>query len=152
MPKSKNMKTVMFRKHFSHSLENMVWYVSLLVFWSILLFCSVFGKEKWSENSFFSIFLQFLMHFLVPSGTNFITNMESEGEKKSNATSVGLRKCQQETISQYYLKLMKIYEIVMFVSNFSTSNIVRLSSSWSILLHWMYNFINLDKIIKSYVF
>ena len=123
------------------------WYFDLFYF-----FVQFLAKKGGPKTLFFSIFLQFLMHFLVPSGTNFITNMESEGEKKSNATSVGLRKCQQEAISQYCLKLIKIYKIVMFVSNFSTSNIVRLSSSWSILLHWMYNFINLEKIIKSYVF
>ena len=62
MPKCRNIKIVIFRKHFSHSLK--IWFnVSLLEFWPILIFCLVFGRKMCSENSFFSIFLQFLMHF-----------------------------------------------------------------------------------------
>ena len=98
------------------------WYFDLFYF-----FAQFLAKKSGLKILFFNIFLQFLMHFLVPSGTKFIANMDSEGEKKSNATSVGPRKCQQETISQYCLKLIKIYKIVTFISHFSTSNIVRLS-------------------------
>ena len=77
---------------------------------------------------FFSIFLQFLMHFLIPSGTNFITNMESVSKKKKSKTlSVSLGKCQQEAITQYWFKSANILKIVLFVSNFSAPNTVRSS-------------------------
>ena len=83
-------------------------------------------KVKFNQHKFFQIFLktlfgiflQFLMHFLIPSGTNVIINMESVSEKKSNKLSVSLQKCQQEAITQYWLKLVE-----------SAPNIVRSSQN-----------------------
>ena len=50
-----------------------------------ILTCFAFLLSFWQrtvfQKLFLSKFLQFLMQFLIPSGTNFITNMESEGEK-----------------------------------------------------------------------
>ena len=42
----------------------------------------IINFSNFFRKLFFSIFLQFLMHFLIPSGTNFITNMESVSKKK----------------------------------------------------------------------
>ena len=53
------------------------WYFDLFYF-----FAQFLAKKSGLKILFFSIFLQFLMHFLVPSGTKFITNMDWEGEKK----------------------------------------------------------------------
>ena len=152
MPKCRNIKIVIFRKHFSHSLKT--WF-NMFLFWHFDLFhffVQFFAKEMFWKL-FFSIFLQFLIHVLIPSGTKFITNIETVSEKKKSKTlSVSLRKCQQEAITQYWLKSTSILKIVLFVLNFSAPNTVRPSQNWSILLHWMWNFVNLDKIIKIYVF
>ena len=122
-----------------------------MAFWYILLFSSVFGKKVF-RNLFFSVFSKFLIHFLIPCAPNCIINMESLNEKKSNTLSISLQKCLQEAITKYWLKSANILIIVLFVSNFSAPNTVRSSRNWSILVHLMSNFINLDKTIKIYVF
>ena len=122
-----------------------------MAFWYILLFSSVFGKKVF-RNLFFSVFSKFLIHFLIPCAPNCIINMESLNEKKSNTLSISLQKCLQEAITKYWLKSANILIIVLFVSNFSAPNTVRSSRNWSILVHLMSNFINLDETIKIYVF
>ena len=73
--KPNHINIVIFRKHFSHSLRNIYDLISLsfgiLIHFTYLL---SFGHNKVSSKSF-SIFLKFLMHFLILSGTNFIINI-----------------------------------------------------------------------------
>ena len=54
-------------------------YFGILIYFTFFL---SFWQKKVFRKLFFSIFLQFLMQFLIPSGTNFIINMESVIEKK----------------------------------------------------------------------
>ena len=79
MPKPNHIKIVIFRKHFSCSLRSIYglicFFFGILIYFTFLL--SFWQKKKkvfW--KLFFSIFLQFLMHFLIPSGANFITNIK----------------------------------------------------------------------------
>ena len=57
----------------------------MFLFWHFDLFyffVQFFAKEMFWKL-FFSIFLQFLIHVLIPSGTKFITNIETVSEKKN---------------------------------------------------------------------
>ena len=73
-------------------------------------FLDLWQKKKCSINSFLAyIFLRFMIHFLISSGTNFITNIKYGvwGWKKSKTPYIGFQKCQQEIISAKWLKLAK---------------------------------------------
>ena len=87
------------------------------------------------------------MHFLKPSGKNFITNMKYGvwGWKKSKITFAGLWKCQQKTISQNWLKLAKFKNCVICMKfqclkrnqmipkliNFASLNVECYKRSWN---------------------
>ena len=128
MPKANHIKIVTFRNHFSRSLINIYGLICSSRTYPFYFFAQ-FSVKKVFQKLYLSIFLQFLIHFLIPSGTNFITNIKYGvwGWEKNKTTSVGLRKCQQETISQKWLKLAKNKTIESFVSTCSAPNAVRSS-------------------------
>ena len=117
-----------------------------MTFWSILLFCSDFGKKKCSKNSFLAYFCNFWCTFWYHLHKRYYQHgLVSEKKYKKYFS---LRKCQQEAITQYWLKSAKILKLVFFVSIFNAPNTAKSSRNWSILLHWKQNFINLDNMTK----
>ena len=82
MAKMNHIKTATFRKNFSHSL--------LFRHFDLFYFLSQFSAKKKC-----SIFLQFLMHLLIPSGTNFLTNIKYGvwGWEKKNKTAMLIVAC-----------------------------------------------------------
>ena len=114
----------------------------------MIYFFPQFSVKKKCFKNFFSIIQQFLMHFLIPSSTNFITNKKYVWRGAKNQGNI----CWFLKIPARgnFLKLVEISKkkIVLFFSNFRAPNAVRSSRIWSVLLHWMQNFMNLHKIIK----
>ena len=106
----------------------------LLMHFDLFYFFVLFlAKKNCSENSFLAyIFLQFLMHFFIPSGTNLVNNIkygESEGEKKSKTTSVALQECQQEVMSQEMIEISKNLKNYIVCFSFSALDAVKSSQN-----------------------
>ena len=74
--KPNHIRIVIFRKHFSLSLRNI--YDLMFLFWhfDVFYFFIQFSAKKSALKTIFSIFLQFLMHSLIPPDINFITNIK----------------------------------------------------------------------------
>ena len=94
-----------------------------------------FWQKKVFQKLFFSIFLQFRIHFLIPSDTNFIINIKYGVWKwEKNQDNI----CWSLVISAWgnFPKLVEISEKNDLL-NFIALNMVRSSSNWAILLHGM---------------
>ena len=108
MAKMNHIKIATFRKNFCHSL--------LLRHFDLFYFFSQFSAKKKC-----SIFLQFLMHLLIPSGTNFLTNIKygvwgwEKKKQDSNAHYCLLpRRC---PLCQYNANT-KVQKRSLYLSNF----------------------------------
>ena len=147
MPKPNLIKVFIFRKHFSHGLKKHIWFnMFLLMHFYLFYFFAQFMVKK----VFRKLFLAYI--FFAISDALFysiwhkiyyehkiwgLKVKKKKKKKKSKTSSFGLQKCQQEVISPKWLKIAKIWKIMLFVLNFSVPNKVRSSWSWSILRYWL---------------
>ena len=131
------IKIFIFRNNFSHSLKNiygliclslciLMHFTFLLSLWHMLSLAYIFFLTF--DAIFDSIWHKLYYQHKIWSW---------RWKKKSKTTSFGLQRWQQKVISRKWLKLAKIWKILLFVLNFNAPNAVRSSWNWSVLLYWL---------------